>query len=95
MVFLGRNMNEWLIILLGIGMITIILGVLVVWKKRKEGKSKETDYRALFTMGITFVPLGIVMSISIGNPGMLGITALGIIYMTMGLANRDKWKKKS
>ncbi|KUO39137.1 MAG: hypothetical protein AVW05_04670 [Hadesarchaea archaeon DG-33] len=88
-------MNEWLIILLGIGMITIILGVLVAWKKRKEGKSKETDYRAFFIMGISFLPLGIVMTITIGNPGMLGLTALGIIYMIMGLANRDKWKKKS
>ena len=88
-------MNEWLIILLGIGIITIILGVLVAWKKRKEGKSKETDYRAFFIMGISFLPLGIVMMITIGNPGMLGLTALGIIYMIMGLANRDKWKKKS
>ena len=88
-------MNEWLIILLGIGMITIILGVLVAWKKRKDGKSKETDYRAFFIMGISFLPLGIVMTITIGNPGMLGLTALGIIYMIMGLANRDKWKKKS
>ncbi|MFX0207767.1 MAG: hypothetical protein ACFFDT_17390, partial [Candidatus Hodarchaeota archaeon] len=72
-----------------------ILGVLVAWKKRKEGKSKETDYRAFFIMGISFLPLGIVMTITIGNPGMLGLTALGIIYMIMGLANRDKWKKKS
>lgn len=87
-------MNGWIIILLGIGMITTILGVLVAWKKRKEWKSKETDYRAFFIMGISFLPLGIVMTITIGNPGMLGLTALGIIYMIMGLANRDKWKKK-
>jgi len=28
------------------------------------------------------------------NPGFFGFIALGIIYMIIGLANRDKWFKK-
>ena len=45
-------------------------------------------------MGITFLPMGFILMISIKNPGFMGITALGIIYMFIGLANRDKWKIK-
>ncbi len=82
------------VILVVLGLLLGIITALIAWKRKKEGKYKETDHRAFFTMGISFLPLGIVMSITIGNPGMLGITAIGIVYMIMGLANRDKWKKK-
>ena len=44
-------------------------------------------------MGISFVGMGTVLTVAI-NPGFMGITALGILNMVIGLANRDKWKKK-
>jgi len=59
-----------------------------------EGKKPRTiDYRAYFIMGICFLPLGIILTIII-TVGFLGLTALGIIYMIIGLANRDKWGKQ-
>jgi hypothetical protein len=37
--------------------------------------------------------LGIILTAST-NPGFIGFIGLGIVYMAIGLANRDKWKKK-
>jgi hypothetical protein len=37
--------------------------------------------------------MGIIFTSSV-NPGFVGFIGLGIIYMAIGLANRDKWKKK-
>ena len=43
-------------------------------------------------MGVCFFPLGIPLFIATENPGLMGFSILGIIYMSIGLANRDKWK---
>ena len=43
-------------------------------------------------MGISFLPMGIIFTAVI-NPGFLGITAMGLINLAIGLANRHKWKK--
>ena len=63
------------------------------FKKKKEGKIEEPNYQAFFTMGISFLAMGIVFSAAVG-PAFLGFVGIGIIYMAIGLANRDKWKKK-
>jgi len=55
---------------------------------------KEVDYRAFFIMGISFLLLGIVLTFVIGNPGFIGFMVLGIAYIAIGLANKDKWKKE-
>jgi len=90
-------MSGWILIGLAIGMIALLVGVVmavVFWKRRKEGRPEEPDYRAIFSVGIVFMPVGIALMTATGNPGLLGITAFGIFYMSLGLANRDKWKKK-
>ena len=81
-----------------VGILIIILLVLIatifiVQKKKKEGINKEIDYRAFFIMGIYFLPLGIIFTATI-NPGFIGFIGMGIIYMAIGLANRDKWKTR-
>jgi len=76
--------------------ITAAFGIVVtviVLKKRKEGKLKETNYQAFFLMGICFLGLGIVFTTTI-NSGFFGFAILGLVYMSIGLANRDKWLKK-
>ena len=89
-------MNSWILITLIIGVIVAIIGVIVFYtlqKKQKEGTAKETDYRAFFILGISFLPMGILFAISV-NIGFIGITVLGLIYLMIGLKNRDKWNKK-
>lgn len=77
-----------LLILVLLGIFTAVVG----WKRRREGKYQETNYMVFFVIGISLAPLGLIFSIIIG-PGFFGIAALGIIYMLIGLAKKDKWYK--
>ena len=89
-------MTELFLILGIIAVIVLALGFIVLFismKKKKEGKYEEPDYRAFFILGICFLPIGIVFMITIRNPGFLGISGLGIIYMLIGLSYREKWKE--
>ncbi|UCD03486.1 MAG: hypothetical protein JSW73_03040 [Candidatus Woesearchaeota archaeon] len=78
-----------LIVLILLGIATVV----VVWKKKKEGKPIEPDYRVFFFMGICFVGVGVAFA-SATNPGFIGIMVLGIVYMIIGLKHKDKWKVK-
>jgi len=86
------------ILLLLIGIVVTLLMVLVLRKRKRERKTGETDYRAFFIMGVAFLPTGFAMMMvyffaeipfEIGLP----LVALGLIYLVIGLANRDKWRK--
>ncbi|MBR9690674.1 hypothetical protein GOV08_03235 [Candidatus Woesearchaeota archaeon] len=70
-----------LIILLGL----IAVGVLI-YSYKKKGSLPPTDYYVFFVMGIAFIPLGMVLK-------NYAIFALGLIYMAIGLKNKNKWKK--
>jgi hypothetical protein len=81
-----------------IGILIIILLVLIatffiVQKKKKERIFKEIDYRAFFILGISFLPMGIIFTVTI-SPAFIGFIGMGVIYMAIGLANKDKWKNK-
>ena len=85
-------------LLLVIGIVVTLLLVVVLRKRKREGKAGETDYRTFFIMGLAFLPTGFAMMMvyflaeipfEIGLP----LFALGLIYLIIGLANRDKWKK--
>jgi len=83
--------------------ILVVAGVVlawVLWKKKKEGSFSETNYRAFFIMGLSFIPAGAAMSVIYflnDIPFVIGlpIFALGAIYLSIGLANRDKWQKNN
>ena len=56
-------------------------------------KSKRnTDYNAIYSLGIIFTFAGIPITIATRNPAFLGLMAFGIILMLNGYANRDKWE---
>ena len=82
-----------------IGILFIIIFVLIatlLWMKKnsKNEQTKEVDYRVFFILGISFLPLGIVLTFVVGNPGFIGFMVLGIAYIAIGLANKDKWKQE-
>jgi hypothetical protein len=61
---------------------------------RETEKGRNTkNYEAFFILGISFLPVGIVLMVTTGNPGFIGMTGLGLVYTIIGLTNRDKWKK--
>ena len=96
-------MNTYPFVIIGIIVGLILVGILVVFalKKKKGEKSQGTNYRALFILGICFLPLGIIYNIVFFTSGtkvflVLGIAfiGMGLSYLAIGLGNRDKWKKQ-
>lgn len=81
-----------LLVIVGILVITGVIAILV-WKKRKEQPSAETDYRFFFILGICLFPLGIVFII-VNYPIGYVFFIIGLVYLVIGLTNRDKWKKE-
>lgn len=75
----------------------VVIGLiltLVVFKKKKEGKMGEPNYQVFFNIGMIWIPVGVVFMIAI-NPAIgIAFMAMGITYLAIGLANRDKWGKK-
>jgi hypothetical protein len=80
------------------GILVTLLLVVVLRKRKQTGETGETDYKAFFIMGLAFLPTGLAMiavyfftelPFEIGLP----LFALGLIYLIIGLVNRDKWKK--
>lgn len=89
-------MSGLILLVIGIIALLVLVGiilVLVVWKKKKEGKYEEPDYQVFFIMGICFLPMGIIFMTTV-SPAFIGFTVMGLCYMAIGLANRDKWKTK-
>ncbi len=85
------------LIILAIAVVTGILAALMVRKRKKEGKP-QADYRTFFIIGVIWVPFSIVLmvvsfilqiSFYMGFP----LLVLGLVYLIIGLKNRDKWKK--
>lgn len=85
-------------LLLIAGILITLLLLVVLRKRKKTGKTGETDYKAFFVMGLAFFPTGFAMMIvyfftelpfEIGLP----LVALGLIYLIVGLVNRDKWRE--
>jgi len=88
------TMDESLLIaaLLALGLVVAGAFVALALRKRKMGAAPtSTDYRALFILGLSFIPVGII-GVTLLNVGFLGILGLGVVYMVTGLANRDKWQ---
>lgn len=88
-----RSSLPVVVIILSALILLVILAVIGLWKTRKEGKPVETDYYAFFVLGISFLPLGIILAIVI-SPGFIGLAGLGFVYIIIGLSHREKWSRK-
>ena len=86
---------DWIAyILLVLGVIVGMSTLAVYYTKKRAEEDTEMDYRSLFSLGIIFAPIGFVLWILLENPGMVGISMLGIIYLILGIVNRGKWKEE-
>ena len=54
----------------------------------------KTYIKILSIMGICLLPMGIIFMTTLLNPGFIGFTFMGLFYIAIGLANREKWEKK-
>jgi len=95
------NKRVFAVIALVILAMAVVVGIFTVFMTRKKGrggKLEETNYRVFFIMGVAMTDIGIIGMIvalwrdySYITP--LPILIIGIVYLAIGLANRDKWKK--
>ncbi len=84
------------IIAVVVGLIlALVLGAIVaIQRGKKLGMEKETDYKTLYTLGISLIPLGIIFSATV-SPVFIGFLIIGVVYMTIGIKNKDKWADKA
>ena len=83
---------EYLIIslvLLGLALVALVILVFIKMKNTMNGEVKEINYQAFFTLGISFVGLGVAFTAAI-NPGFIGFIGLGIVYIIIGWKNKEK-----
>ena len=80
---------------IGILVLLVLIGIvllLIVWRKR--GIVGEPNYQVFFTLGIVWVPVGVVFMAAV-NPAIgFAFMAMGMAYLAIGLAYRDKWEKR-
>ena len=90
------NLSEWILIsllLIAVLIIIILAITFVMFKRRKEGKTGEINYKIFFIIGLVWIPVGSVYMITINTVMGIAFMGLGIAYIAIGLANKDKWKK--
>ena len=85
------------VIILAIAVVTGVPAAWMVRKRKKEGKP-QVAYRTFFILGVTWVPFSIILmivSFILQIPFYIGfpLFALGLIYLVIGLVNRDKWQQ--
>ena len=64
----------------------LIIGILVVIVAYKRNKNIPPDYRTLFIVGLTWIPLGVATKNH-------AFTVIGVVFMIIGLKNKNKWKE--
>ena len=55
-------------------------------------KKQNFDYKALFILGISFIGVGVVFLAAVNKAIGIAFIAMSIIYMIIGLKNKDKWE---
>jgi hypothetical protein len=89
-------MTVWILIGIAVIALLIVLGIMitvVVYKKKKEGMLGEPNYRSFCSTGIVVLAIGIVFMVTI-HPGFIAFIGMGVAYLVIGLAHRDKWEQK-
>jgi len=76
----------WLMI--AILILIIVLGIFAVITARKN-KRRPPDYYAFFWIGLIWTIVGLPLY----REGNFAFLAMGIIFLIVGLANKDKWEK--
>lgn len=78
-------MNSNMMIIIAIAVFILLLGAIAfIWKKNK---CNNTDYYTFFTLGIVWTIMGISSKI-------YSLSIIGIVFLIIGLLNKDKWKER-
>jgi hypothetical protein len=81
-------MNDAIIIILII-LIALLFVFFIVRSRSEDSKKRHVpNYRALFILGVTWIPIGIGTE----NPGLW---MMGIVFMIVGAINKKKWGQET
>lgn len=80
-------------ILVSIAVAVVILAILGILVLKRKGWKREVDYRSYFTMGIIWLPFGIIFYLFFESMIGLWFLIMGLVYISIGLKNKDKWGK--
>ena len=82
-------------------MVLAVVAVVIAVRRRQKGRGKRQgpDYNGFFIMGIVWFPLGLLWTIAfvaLNLPPIIPMpfAAIGLVYLILGLTNRDKWNEK-
>ena len=73
-------------ILFIVATLVVLLGVVFIWRLRKNEWKHEPDYRTMFNMGVIWLFFGIAMDFS-------AFLIIGISCLVIGIAHRKEWKE--
>jgi hypothetical protein len=88
-------MSEDVFLALGFIIFAILLGFivyLIVQKMKNVEGLQRINYKTFFILGACFLPASIAISLSSDNNTFSVLSILGLIYLVIGLANRDQWE---
>ncbi len=80
-------------ILISVGVLVVVLAIVGIFVFKKRGWKREVDYKSYYSMGIVWLPIGIVFWIVLDSIIGAWFFVMGLIYMAIGLKNKDKWGK--
>jgi len=83
----------WMLLSVGIGIIIALLAIVLVWRIKKGKYQYQTDYKGMFWMGIIFTLFGALYIFFVDN-AFTGIFVIGLVFIGVGSANKDKWGKR-
>ena len=87
------------VIVAGIIAMALGIGLVIARRGRPRPQRSGEDYRELFMMGITYLPVGAIMTIVFLAADLpwviwLGMTMLGFIFLSTGWAHREEWRRR-
>jgi len=77
-------------ILIAVAVLIVVLGIVAIFIKKKY--KTPTDYYALFMIGLIWIIFGAFSFFRYKDYSFNGLFAIGIIFLMVGLVNKDKWK---
>jgi hypothetical protein len=81
----------WILVMVLTAAVVAALALVFAWKYRTGRVRKGPDYKAFFMMGLVWTIFGAVFMVL--DYSMSFFLPTGIIFLALGLANRDKWGK--
>jgi len=64
----------------------IILTLFALKRLRNGARSAEPNYRTVFVLGLTFIPIGLIVDKDV-------FFLLGVVFLILGIANVEKWNQ--